>query len=131
MEIHLKIIGILLIILAALHSVFPKKFNWQEELKYLSLINQELMKVHTFFIALMVFLIGLLCFTSASEIIHTNLGRKIALGLAIFWTIRLVFQFVGYSKELWKGKKMETIIHVLASLFWCYLSFVFIKIALN
>lgn len=131
MEIHFKIIGVLLITLALIHIVFPKYFNWDKELKSLSLINKQMMKVHTFFIALTVFLMGLLCLTSSSELIETNLGKKISLGLGIFWTIRLAVQFFGYSNELWKGKKFETSMHILFSLLWMYLSIIFLKTYLN
>ena len=127
---HLKIIGILLIGLAVGHTAFPKYFNWNKELKSLSLINQQMMKVHTFFIALVVLLMGLLCITSATELIETNLGKRISLGLSLFWGIRLLFQFFGYSSELWKGKKLETIIHILFSFLWTYLTFIFFKIYL-
>jgi hypothetical protein len=41
MEIHFKIIGVLLIALALVHIVFPKYFNWDKELKSLSLINRQ------------------------------------------------------------------------------------------
>ncbi|MFN7424474.1 MAG: hypothetical protein ACK5QP_13865, partial [Chitinophagales bacterium] len=86
MEIHFKIIGVLLITLALVHIIFPKYFNWEEELKSLSLINRQMMTVHTFFIALTVFLMGLLCLTSAYDLIETNIGKKITFGLGIFWT---------------------------------------------
>jgi hypothetical protein len=126
MEIHFKIIGFLLMALALIHIVFPKYFNWDKELQSLSLINRQMMTVHTFFIALTVFLMGLLCVTSSSELIGTNLGKKISLGLGIFWTIRLFIQFFGYSTELWKGKKFETFMHLIFSLLWFYLSILFL-----
>jgi len=128
MEIHFRIIGIALIVLAFVHVIFPKYFNWSEELKKLSLINRQIMKVHTFFIALVVFLIGLLCLTSASELISTELGKKVSLGFGMFWSLRLIVQFVGYSSKLWKGKRLETIVHVFFSMFWGYLSFVFLNV---
>jgi hypothetical protein len=128
MEIHLNIIGILLIILALGHIIFPSYFNWEKELKSLSLINRQMMTTHTFFIALTVFLIGLLSLTSSKELIETHLGKKISLGFGIFWTIRLGFQFFGYSSKLWKGKTFETIMHLLFSIFWTYLSIVFLMI---
>ncbi|MBK6827864.1 MAG: hypothetical protein IPG86_13830 [Chitinophagaceae bacterium] len=131
MEIHLKIIGVLLIVLALIHIVFPKYFNWENELKSLSLINRQMMTVHTFFIALTVFLMGLLCLTSSTEIIETSLGKKISLGLGIFWAIRLIIQFFGYSPELWKGKKFETFMHITFSLLWAYLSIIFLMIYFN
>lgn len=131
MEIHFKIIGILLMLLALMHIFFPKYFNWKEELKSLSLINRQMMTVHTFFIAFVVFLIGLLCLTSATDLTQTKLGKTISFGLGIFWTTRLFFQLFIYTPKLWKGKTFETTIHVLFSLLWTYLSSVFLWTALN
>ena len=131
MELQLKIIGILLTILALVHVIFPKYFNWESELKSLSLVNRQMMQVHTFFIALVVLLMGILCLTSATELTQTNLGKRISLGLGIFWGVRLLVQFCGYSSELWKGKKLETTIHILFSLLWTYLTFIFFKVYLT
>jgi|SRR6478752_7216935 len=131
MHLHLKITGILLIALALIHIIFPKYFNWKKELGSLSLINRQMITVHTFFIALTIFLMGLLCLTSSNELIETNLGKKIAAGLGMFWTIRLFVQFFGYSSKLWKGKAFETTVHILFIFFWAYLSFVFWKIGLT
>ncbi|MGJ1267109.1 hypothetical protein ACR78F_05710 [Sphingobacterium spiritivorum] len=128
MELQLKIIGILLIVLAGIHIIFPKYFNWKQELKSLNLINRQMMSIHTLFIGISVFLMGLLCYTSSYELIHTNLGKKICLGLGIFWFIRLIVQFLGYSTELWRGKKFETAIHILFCLLWIYFSIVFLSI---
>jgi len=125
MEIHFKIIGFLLTALALVHVIFPKYFNWKEELKSLSLINKQMMTIHTFFVALVVFLMGLLCLTSATELIDTKLGKTISLGLGIFWSLRLIIQFFGYSTKLWKGKPFETMIHILFSGLWIYLSIIF------
>ena len=126
MEIHVKISGIILIALALLHVGFPGYFQWKKELSLLSVINRQMMVVHTFFIALTVFLMGLLCLTSAAELTGTPLGKNLSLGLGIFWTLRLVVQFFGYSPELWKGKAFETFMHLLFSLLWIYLSATFL-----
>src|SRR5260221_12109623 len=131
MHLHLKIIGILVIALSMVHVVFPRYFNWEKELRSLSLINRQMMTVHTFFIALTVFLIGLLCLTSTNELIDTNLGKKISLGLGIFWTMRLFIQLWGYSPVLWKGKTFETSVHVLFVLMWTYLSFIFWAVSIS
>lgn len=131
MEIHLKIIGILHIGLAFVHLIFPRYFNWGKELHLLSLINRQMIKVHTFFIALGVFLMGILCFTSGEELMTTSLGKKIAAGLAIFWLCRLFIQFFGYSSLLWKGKTFETSVHIIFIFLWTYMSFFFGSIALQ
>jgi hypothetical protein len=126
MEIHIKLIGYFLLLLALIHLIFPRYFHWKKELKTLSLINRQMMLIHTFFIALTVFLMGLLCVFYARDLIGTNLGRSISFGLGIFWSCRLFIQFFGYSSELWKGKKFETVIHVLFVFIWTYLSVVFL-----
>lgn len=130
MELHYKFIGITLIILAFVHAFFPKYFKWKEELKHLSTINRQMMLVHTFFIALVLFLMGILCIVAPNELIETKLGKIISIGLGIFWATRLFFQFFIYSATLWKGKTFETIIHILFIILWSYLSVVFFYTAL-
>ncbi len=125
MELHLKIAGFLLMLLALVHGFFPKYFNWKIEFSSVSLINRQVMYVHAFFIALTVFLMGLLCATSATDLIETRLGNRLMLALAVFWAARLAIQFFGYSTELWKGKRFETAAHIVFSLLWSYLSLVF------
>ena len=125
MELNLKIISILLIILAFIHVIFPKYFKWKQELNSLSTINRQLMYVHSFFIALVVLLMGVLCLTSANELIETTLGRRVCLGIGIFWITRFFIQFFGYSAKIWKGKIFETTVHVLFSVLWAYFSIIF------
>jgi len=126
MELQLKVTGFLLVILALIHIIFPRYFNWKTELHSLSIINRQMMYIHSFFIAFIVLLIGILCLTSAPELTGTVLGRRICLGLGIFWLVRLFFQFFGYSSAVWKGKSFETTVHILFSIFWVYLSSIFI-----
>lgn len=89
------------------------------------------MEVHTFFVALTVMLIGLLCCFYADNLANSQFGRVIAMGLGIFWGIRLLFQFFVYSPKLWRGKPFETTMHIIFSLLWIYLTFVFITVGLN
>lgn len=131
MELHLKIIGFSLIALGVVHAIFPKHFNWKKELNSLSIMNREMMYVHTFFIAFTLVLVGLLCLTSASEIISTTLVKRISFGLGIFWTFRLYVQFFVYSSKTWRGKPFETLVHILFSIYWTYLSVIFILIYLS
>jgi hypothetical protein len=126
MEVQIKIIGGLFILLAFIHVFFPKYFGWKQELGSLSLVNRQMMYVHMFFIAFTVFLLGLLCLTSSHALLHTALGRRISLGLGLFWAVRWYVQFFVYSAKLWKGKAFETMVHIVFSLFWTYVSTIFI-----
>ena len=131
MEIHLKILGYLFVILAFFHAFFPKYFNWKQELNQISLINKQMMEVHTFFVALIVFGIGLLNIFCTNELINSILGRDICLGLFVFWFIRLLFQFFVYSSKLWRGKQFETIMHIIFSLFWTYCCWIYFMVWQN
>ena len=131
MELHLKIIGSCLILLGLVHAIFPRQFNWKQELNSLSIVNKEMMYVHTFFIAFTLFLIGLLCLTSSTNLITTTFGKQISLGLAIFFFLRLLVQFFGYSSKTWRGKTFETTVHILFSIFWTDVTTIFILIYLS
>jgi hypothetical protein len=121
--------GAAMLLLAVAHAIFPKYFLWEEELAGLSLVNRQMMKVHTAFIALTVFLMGLLCLTSPTELVGTALGRKVAMGLGIFWGCRLLVQLFGYSTKLWRGKRFETLVHIAFTVSWIYFSAVFLLVA--
>lgn len=125
LETHLQIVGVLLMLLALIHVIFPRYFRWKEDLCDISLINRQVMYIHTFFLALTLFGMGLLCYISTDDLLYTSLGKNICFGFAIFWTIRLFIQFFGYSSSLWKGKNFETIVHILFTFLWVYLTFIF------
>jgi len=126
MEIHLKIVGSFLIALALMHIMIPKYFKWEQELSSLSLITKQILYVHTFFIAFMVLLMGLLCLSYSYELVHDPFGRVISLGLFGFWLIRLIFQFLVYSPMVWRGKRFETVMHIVFSITWTYFTCVFL-----
>jgi hypothetical protein len=121
----LKLASVVMLLLAALHTGFSRRFGWKTELASLSLINQQLMKVHTFFIALVLLLMGLLCLLATADLLVTSLGRIICSGYAFFWAVRLYFQFWVYAPSLWKGKRFETVMHILFSAIWIFLTLVF------
>jgi hypothetical protein len=131
MQTLVEITGGLLMSLALLHVVFPHYFRWKEETASLSLLTRQILYVHTFFIAMTVFLMGLLCLTCAADLMHTPLGQPICLGLAVFWGMRLVIQFFGYSSKLWRGKAFETFTHIAFTLFWGWLTALFLIVALK
>jgi hypothetical protein len=131
MQTLLETAGWLLIGLGLLHAVFPRYFRWREETAGLTLLTRQILHIHTFFIGLTVLLMGLLCVTSASDLIRTPLGRRICLGLGVFWGIRLVLQFCGYSSRLWRGKPFETAMHLLFSALWVSLTALFLWISMR
>jgi hypothetical protein len=126
MELHLRIVGALLILLASMHVAFPRYFAWRDELANLTLLTRQLIYVHTFFIGFVVLLMGVLCCLETKALLGTALGRDVLLGLFLFWYLRLIFQLFVYSPALWRGKRFETGVHVIFTLMWTYVSGVFL-----
>lgn len=126
MEIHLKVVGSLLILLSLMHIIIPKYFNWEQELTSLSLITKQILYVHTFFIAFIVLLMGLLCLSYSHELVYDPFGKVISMGLFGFWLTRLIFQFLVYSPKVWRGKRFETAMHVVFAAIWFYFTAVFL-----
>jgi hypothetical protein len=123
---HLKIVGLSLIGLAALHVYFPRRFNWSTELAGLSLLNRQIFLVHCFFICLTLVLMGILTLAFTDALLApTPLGRLIAAGLTIFWTARLAAQWFVYDRSLWRGHRLNTCVHFLFTLIWSYYVTVF------
>ena len=130
-RVHLRALGVIFVLLAGVHGIFPRRFDWARELQRLSLINQQLMTVHTFFIAVVVLLIGVVCVADAEALAGTPLGRHFCAGLAVFWGLRLYAQHFVYSPALWRGKSFETAVHIAFSLLWLWATAVFGIVALG
>lgn len=112
-----------LIFLAVAHVAFPRRFNWQEELSRLSLLNRQIFWIHTLFIMVVVALMGtVLLLEPAALLERSRLGVWVTGGFALFWGLRLVIQWFGYSHRLWWGKPVETVIHLVFTLAWGWLT---------
>ncbi len=122
MILALRIAGVLLILLGAIHAGFPKRFGWKEELPRLSPINRQMFQVHAFFIALVLVLMGAASAVFPEALVNSGtLSRVVLAGAGVFWSCRLAIQFFVYDAKLWRGRPFELGIHVLFSLFWFYL----------
>lgn len=118
---HLKMVGLLQLLLAFAHLFFPRRFAWREELARLSLLNRQMFLVHCFFIVLTLVLFGVLSLGFTGLLMErTPLAKVVLTGLCVFWLARLVVQFFVYDSKLWRGNRFNTMAHVLFSLLWGY-----------
>jgi hypothetical protein len=123
---HLRIAGVLLGLLVILNIFVPRRFKWREELANVSLLNRQIFQVHALFIIVILAMFAALLLTCARQIAEpTPLARAILVGLTAFWTLRLFVQFFVYDSALWRGKRFETVMHILFSLLWTYFVAVF------
>jgi hypothetical protein len=119
---HLRISGALLIALALSHLWFPRRFAWATELSALSLLNRQIFLVHSFFIALFVFLNSVLFTGYTGLLLEPGPLRDVVLtGIAVFWLCRLLVQSFVYDRRLWRGNRLNTMVHFALTAFWAYL----------
>lgn len=126
LEILLRIAGAGLVLLAFLHIPIGRKLRWREDARKLNPENEQIFHVHTFFICLTVVLMALPCLVSPSIfLVRTQAGQWITASIALFWIVRLYFQFFVYRSDLWRGKRLETFVHGWFVLIWLALGLLF------
>jgi hypothetical protein len=122
-SLQLQVTGVGLLALSLLHLAFPKRFDWPQELARLSLLNRQIFLVHTLFIMVVVALMGIVMTWAPETLLErSKLGVWVAAGFTLFWGLRLVIQWFGYSRRLWWGKPLETAVHCLFTLAWGWLT---------
>jgi len=123
---HLRFTGILMAVLVAVNLVVPSRLRWREEMERLSLVNRQIFQVHSFFIVLMLAMFSALLLTCADALLEpTRLSRATLIGLTVFWGLRLLAQWVFYSREIWRGHRFLTMMHYLFSAVWAYVTATF------
>ena len=122
----LQIAGAGQIALALAHAGFPKPLRWREDTAQLSPVNRQIFWVHTYFVALTVGLLGALSLCCANALLTPSPLTRPVLGICVvFWGFRLYCQYFVYQPELWRGKFLETAVHVLFTFLWAALTLLY------
>ena len=120
-ELHLRIVGVLLLVLVAINFYVPRRFNWKRELASLSLVNRQIFQVHAAFICVILTMFAALTLFYARHLLEpTPLARAVLGALAAFWFLRLLTQWFVYDRRIWRGKPFETTMHLVFTGLWLY-----------
>lgn len=123
---HLRIVGLLLLLLGVSHVFFNRYFRWDEELAGVSLLTRRIFFVHTFFIGLGVALAGAGSLLFAGNLLSPGvLSRAVLAGMTVFWFFRLLAQFFAYDSALWRGNRFRTCVHAAFVMLWCYVTAIY------
>lgn len=91
----LRIAGSGLLLLAVLHVPIGRHLGWREDCGRLTPVNASIFRVHTFFICLVLVLMGLPCVIDPAVFLTpTAAGRWLCWSFAGFWGMRLYFQYI-------------------------------------
>ena len=98
LSMHLRIVGILLVLLGLSHSFFNRYFGWERELADVSLLTRQIFFAHSFFIGLGVVLGGVGSFLCADALLRPALlSRAVLAGMTVF----------GYA-DCWRSSSLTT-----------------------
>ena len=123
LSLHMRIVGVLLLLLGMSHGFFNRYFGWEQELAAVSLLTRRVFFVHNFFIGLGVVLTGAGSFLYADAMLKPGaLSRAFLAGMTLFWLCRLLAQFFAYDSALWRGDRFRTFMHTAFAVLWCYVT---------
>lgn len=126
LSLNLRLAGLVILGLAVAYPIYPRYFRWRDELQAVSLLTRQIFFVHCGFIVLLLILQGVLLLAAPQALVEpTTAGLALLVGLTAFWVYRLYAQLFMYDRRLWLGNRLHTIVHVVFTAIWCYLSGVF------
>ena len=120
-ELQLRLVGALLIGVAALGVAVHRHFRWGDEIQRLTLLTRQVFLVHSAFVTVVLAMLGVMLLAVAPALLAPGpLPRAVLIGLLVMWSARLLAQWFFYDPSLWRGDGGRTFMHVLFSVLYAY-----------
>jgi hypothetical protein len=115
----LRVVGASLIVLSLFHAVLWRTLGWGEEVVRLSPLNARVFAVHVFFIAFVLFALGLLSLVEPELLlVPSELARLLLMGVVVFWIARLAIQPLVFDRVMQAGWMRSPVVRVGANVVW-------------
>ena len=113
---------------AVLNLFLVRIMKWEEEVARMAQLVREVFHVHAWFISITLAIFGVVTIRFAGELAAgtNDLGRWLAAGIGVFWLIRWLMQFFYYDSSHWRGKRAETIVHIVLIFLYGFLAGVYL-----
>jgi hypothetical protein len=84
------------------HVLFYRLFNWEQDLKSLTLINRQVMQILNLSLTFAFAIFAYISIFHASEMLESPMGQSLLLLISIFWWLRAAEQvvFFGLTKTV-------------------------------
>jgi hypothetical protein len=120
-ELQLRLVGALLLGVAALGVAVHRHFRWGVEIQQLTLLTRQVFLIHSAFVTVVLVMLGAMLLTVAPALLAPGpLPRAVLIGLVVMWSARLLAQWFFYDPILWRGDPFRTFMHVLFSVLYAY-----------
>src|SRR5262249_10307081 len=115
----LRLAGFGLVVLSLFHVVLWRALDWGREIEGLSPLNARVFAGHTFFIAFVLFGLGLLSLLEPELLLAPSaLARWLLFGVVAFWLARLVIQPLVFDPAMVSGWTASRPLRVGALALW-------------
>ncbi len=91
--------GIFNLLVAIFHVVIGKALKWPESIACLDFMNLSVMYILNNHIALTTFIFFVISFAAQKDLMTTRLGKLMLAGMAAFYLIRSLHEFIYYDLE--------------------------------
>ena len=120
---HLRLVGLVLVALGAVHVALPRALDWSRDLAPLSPLNRQVSYVHTFFVGLTCVLWGMLPLTAGDALVEPHpVTRVLLVGAVVFWGARLAVQVGLFNPAHARSSRPWLAASVAGTALWAYLT---------
>lgn len=89
--------GIYALAFAIFHVFFWKIFDWKNDLRSLTPINRGIMQIFNLCLTFLFFFVAYICLFNTKELVSTNIGKTVLVGISIFCLLRAIEQVVFFG----------------------------------
>ena len=116
---------------AVLNLFLVRIMKWEEEVARMPQLVREVFHVHAWFITFTLAIFGVVTIRFAGELATgtNDLGCWLTGGIGLFWLIRWLMQFFYYDSSHWRGKRAETIVHIVLIFLYGSIAGVYLLVA--
>lgn len=93
----IKLAALFNFVFGVFHLFFWKLLKWEDQLKRVSLVNKAVVQTLNICLTFIFLLIAYIFFFHSDEILTTSIGRVLLLGMALFWSVRVVAQLYFFN----------------------------------
>ena len=115
----MRMAGMSLLLLSLSHAVLWRTLGWGREIERLSPLSRSVFAVHTFFIAFVLFALGLLSLSEPELLLApSELARWLLVGVVAFWVARFALQPLVFDRAMREGWTRSIPLRVGVNLVW-------------
>lgn len=86
---------------AVFHLMFPRLFNWRQDLRTLTFVNRGITHVLNLCLTAVFVIFAYVSLAHTKDLLSSPLGHGLLVSIALFWLLRAVQQIVFFRMRHW------------------------------